>query len=909
MRPLLYPLLLTSSLCLSGLAQAGLYEDAQQKIAAGEERAAIIYLKNLLQKQPDHQDGRGLLGQLLADAQQWGAAEKELLRALKLGAAETPLLEPLIRSQIQQRKWQAALTTLDERWPDDHRSAERMLYRGDIHLGLGQLTEAESAYYQALQLAADNRATLGLALIAKAKGTLPEALSTLEPIVDDPELGQRAKLLKAEILLDMNQAEPAMAVIIPMIAAQPDAPQLKLLRAQAYAIQQQFDKVEADLASLPDSYQQSSKYLMLSAFAALGQKDYDAAYQHSNNLLQQQPNNPQALLLTGTALHLSGDNDQAIKHLSRFVELIPHHLNGRLMLASTQQALRKPTESLQTLQPVLDLAEPPAKATALAGYAYIALGDWEKGEQLLSEAMAEDPQLENLRSPLAMSQIMSGKADRALALLADDDEPALQQDALRVTAYLRQQQFAEALDFIEQRRQSQPDNATYPLLAGMVYLNQQDFDKARQSYETALDIAPDNLPARFALIRLNLQQKNFDIARRYAEEVLEREPDNLNALMSMAVIAEKTDHEAAMLSWLEQASQRNDQALQPVTAIVRYYLTQQQNDKARTEAHGFYLSNPEMPGAIALYTHTLRSLGDSREAVKHASRLVQRYPNNTGYLRLLAETHLDLGEKAEALKHSQKAMSLNPELSANLLLHTRLLLANGETEQAEQHARQLLKQQSNPLNERLLGMVLMAQGKEVEALPHLEAAAKAHSDGALTIALADAYLADRQPQEAIRTLTEFLKDNADAPTVQLHLANILYASGEVDKAMVQYQALTDNHPDHPVAWNNLAWILMERDDPRSLEYARTALELAPEDANVLDTAGWVLLQSGEYEEALKLLKKAAELEPENPEVQFHYAKALLANQQPDAARKILDPLSKANHRFSPDASELLRQLR
>src|SRR5690606_17109420 len=89
--------------CLSGaitisstaLAEDRYLRDAQQYFDKGEINAAIIQLKNALQRQPEHGPGRLLLGRSYLRQGEGASAEKELERARVLGVEDRTVL-PLL---------------------------------------------------------------------------------------------------------------------------------------------------------------------------------------------------------------------------------------------------------------------------------------------------------------------------------------------------------------------------------------------------------------------------------------------------------------------------------------------------------------------------------------------------------------------------------------------------------------------------------------------------------------------------------------------------------------------------------------------------------------------------------------------------------------------------------------------
>ncbi len=72
-----------------------------------------------------------------------------------------------------------------------------------------------------------------------------------------------------------------------------------------------------------------------------------------------------------------------------------------------------------------------------------------------------------------------------------------------------------------------------------------------------------------------------------------------------------------------------------------------------------------------------------------------------------------------------------------------------------------------------------------------------------------------------------------------------------------------------------------------------ALQLAPDDAAIMDSVGWGYYRSGRLEEGLKLLRRAFAGNPD-PEVAAHLGEVLWMLGDKDEARKIWQDSLKAN---------------
>ena len=87
-----------------------------------------------------------------------------------------------------------------------------------------------------------------------------------------------------------------------------------------------------------------------------------------------------------------------------------------------------------------------------------------------------------------------------------------------------------------------------------------------------------------------------------------------------------------------------------------------------------------------------------------------------------------------------------------------------------------------------------------------------------------------------------------------------------------------------------------------------AYRLAPANAGVVDTLGYILLKNGRTDEAIKVLKKAVLLLPDNPTVHYHLALAYIKSGNPDIAKEhLVKALAKDGFPDATRARILLRE--
>jgi len=88
--------------------------------------------------------------------------------------------------------------------------------------------------------------------------------------------------------------------------------------------------------------------------------------------------------------------------------------------------------------------------------------------------------------------------------------------------------------------------------------------------------------------------------------------------------------------------------------------------------------------------------------------------------------------------------------------------------------------------------------------------------------------------------------------------DVAYALPIIDRVLA-------GNPENPDYFNNFAWYLAatKRAPAKALELALRAYELAPEDANIMDTVAETYYAAGDYEQAIAWEKKALALDPDN----------------------------------------------
>jgi tetratricopeptide (TPR) repeat protein len=150
--------------------------------------------------------------------------------------------------------------------------------------------------------------------------------------------------------------------------------------------------------------------------------------------------------------------------------------------------------------------------------------------------------------------------------------------------------------------------------------------------------------------------------------------------------------------------------------------------------------------------------------------------------------------------------------------------------------------------------------------------------------------------EEYNILADLDPENA---SVHLSIGHIYSRQGEINKAIEEYKQVITLAPDSPIGYNELAYHYAESETnlDKGLEYALKATTLAPKEASILDTLGWVYFKKENYNKAIESLKSAVESRPNAPTIRFHLGMAYYKNSDLKKALNELNNSLKISGRF------------
>lgn len=892
---------LTVVFLLGGVAGCSKTSDTQALISEakayqkkGETKAAIIQLKNALQQNPEDRDARLLLGQIYSQTGDSQSAEKELRKALSLGASPAEVLPTLARSLLEQRQFQKVLDEVkltDGAKPD----ANLLSLRGSAYLGLGKTKEAKESF--ALALAADPAfpdALIGSAKQAVADGNIAAATIFAEQAVDKNPTNVDVWLFKGDLMRMERKPDEALLAYATVIKLQPTNIVPYVSRALVYADKGNFEAGSAELAAARKQDAKSLQVTYTQALLESGQGKHAAALESVQQVLRVAPDHMPSVLLAGATQYALGATQQAEQHLKRYLERAPGNKYASKLLIATLLKNGDTARALKVLTPMLVEGDKDPQLLTLAGEAYLLERDYKKSTQYFEKASAIAPNAAIIRTGLGMSKIgqgdnASGIAELELATTLDP-KPAMP-GLMVVTTHLRLQEFDKALAAIAKLEKTQPNNAMLQNLKGGAYAGKKDFASARTSFEKALAIQPDFFPAVSSLALLDLQDKKVDVAKKRLETFLEANKTDVRPMQALSNLALSQGKKEEAITWLQKASTDKPDDLKLALSLTGLYLQAGEKEKALALAQKLQTANPTSPEALDFLAQAQFASKDYPSALDNYKKLTVMVPTSPVVPLRTAAVLMAMQNQAAAIEAVKAALVIKPDFLEAQLVLADLELRRGNHAQVLDIAKAIQKQvPKNAVGFVLEGDILMLQKKPEMASKAYDRALALGKTGPLVIKQSEALAQSGKTGQGRALVTQWLKDHPADESMRLYLGTAQLASNEGKAAIDQYLEILKTSPKNVAALNNLALAYQQEKDPRALEYAEKAYALAANNPAVLDTLGWLLVGQNNMARGLPMLEKAASGAPAVFDVRYHFAQGLVKSGDKVKARKELEQL-------------------
>ena len=876
-------------------------DQALQHLEEGRVTTAMIETRNLLQKNGLHADAQLLLGRIFAAQGDTASAEQEIRKAEKLGmdhgTVTVALAEALLTGGQFQRLIDEIKPGAESSADNTEIAAELLAARGQAQLSLGRQQEA-AVSFNAARVAAPAcvRALLGQAQLALlAKDTAGAA------VLADSAFAARPKsldvwLTRADIAQAGGKPEQAIQALEQAIRHTPGNIMPRLAAARLQIDSDKFSDAQALLDAVRKMAPRHPLVNHTQAVLHLRQRQFAPAREAAALAVAAAPDYVPAVRLLAEAELETGFVQQAQTRLQQLLQAHPENPVVRRSYAAAMLRINQPALALEALAPLLQQVEVDPAGLSLAGQAHMQVGDYTKASALMTRAAAASPAAAGDLVALGLRQVARGDTASGLAELEKASALDAQgtggtgADFVLALTHLKAGDFDRALAAAQRLQIKQPGNPMVHNLLATAYIGKGDPASARSSLERALSLDANHTPAALNLAVLDAQQGQPARARQRLQDLLAKDKGHVDVITALAALQGKQGGEPGELSrLLEQGRAADAKAVGVRLLLVRQHLIDNDIAAALQVAQELQRVAPDNPDALAALGAAQFVNGQRPQALATYTALLARTPNSPEATVRLGDVHAALQDNAAAEVAYTKAMGMSPDYPGAVAAMVRLLARTGRASEALKRAQDWRhRAPQSPLGEELRGDVLVSQNQFAQAARAYDAAYALAPSGDTAVkhhgAMRRAGLGQVGAKVDGSRLQQWLRQHPQDLATRHYLADQQLHAGDLAAASDNYRLVIEAQPGNAFAMNNLANVYLMQKDARGLATAQAALKLSPNDANIMDTLGQALTESGAAAQALPVLRKAVSLNPEETTYRIHLALALARSGDKPAAR-------------------------
>ncbi|WP_432239845.1 tetratricopeptide repeat protein [Herbaspirillum robiniae] len=493
-------------------------------------------------------------------------------------------------------------------------------------------------------------------------------------------------------------------------------------------------------------------------------------------------------------------------------------------------------------------------------------GQWQSAYVTILSAAQQtrDPRLAKRAAEIAITARQPSEALVAVRLwteLAPHSDEALQN-------YLGLIMLSDSVDEIEplltQRLADAAPQARGPMILQIQRLLVRAKDK-QASFAILQKVTQpygDLLETHLALAQGAFSVGDTTYAQREARAALKIKPDSELAILTAAQVAPDTKEATKLIS---EFLRKYPDSREVRIAYARSLVEQKNYKEARAQFEALLKEDGEDPTTL----FALGVLSAQTDQLKDAENYLQRY------LQVLASQPEDDRDPSQAI-----------------LLLSRIAEERKDYDGALRYLDQAEPGSDGYVNIQVRRAQLLARKSDIDgARKALEAAQSESANDAEQLQLVQAeslLLRDaNRNQEAADVLKGGIDRFPNNTDLLYDYAMVLEKLGKYDEMEKTLRRVMKLAPGNQHAYNALGYSLADRNIrlPEALELIQKAADMAPEDAFIADSLGWIQFRMGKLEQAETQMRRAYALRPD-PEIGVHLGEVLWTRGKQDEARQV-----------------------
>jgi putative PEP-CTERM system TPR-repeat lipoprotein len=862
------------------------YEKALVSFNQQEFKESYIYLKNALQKTPEHLPSKLLIGRIFLIDGYPDAAITEFEEVIVAGADINLVILPLANAYLIKREFQKII---DLNIPQTSNRATQLdiyLLKANAYIQQNNYNLAVSQFRRAKEKFGDEiRVTNGLAQMAllnkdfaRAREIVNHALSSnpknaqsklVSGLIFQAEKQYNNALIEFQVAYQNAPEDPAIiralansygqagnilkaTELVSKIEAQsPGSLQTKLLKARLLAMSEKSKEADIILAELSQTLSLVDK----------GDKQYTSKIS----------------LVAGITAYLNHNYDVSVRELSRYLNdeeptaelvamLAEGHIRTNNIKAATQLLERHESLILDNIQ-----------IASLSCDLYLSSNKIFKCDSLVQQLKQRHGDAEYITLLEAKLLNRRNRPKEALSILQTKLVNNKSTDTIlfRIALLANLGRYEESLKDAQTLLTNTPENLAYLNLNIDLFIRLEDFEQANVLLKKVLQQDPDNVAGLIHQSRIRFAFADLQGAGASIQKVLGMDKANFSALLLSGQILVKQNKLDDAINQLIGAKTVDANSTSPRELLVSIYKQQDKLDLAISELNQLIKIRSSEFEYIHEKAKIYLTLNQTDKAKSQLDLLFFQWIEQPGKLVQLSRLQMINNDVLGAETSLKTALQKAPNFLIANLEYVELLLAKNAFAEADEYIKKMqLSFPDNPNVNLVKGHYFKEIGEVESAYLHYY---KAHSlSNNFTVALIELYKLASQDVHRADILNIFNKliESKPEDNFSRHLyADLLFIEGEMSQASKHYEKLilVDGLPNKANIYNNLANIMISSDIVTAMSYANEAVKLNSNSSSILDTQGWLYTKNNNPQQGLSILRQAFTLNSENPAIRYHLA--------------------------------------
>jgi putative PEP-CTERM system TPR-repeat lipoprotein len=884
------------------MAQSNTAEDYEKALVSFNKQAfkeSYIYLKNALQKTPEHLPSKLLIGRVFLIDGYPDAAIIEFEEVIQAGADINLVILPLANAYLIKREFEKII---DLNIPQSSNRATQLdlyLLKANAYIQQNNFNLAESQFRRAKEKFGDEvRVTNGLAQMAlinkdfvRARQIINHALSNnsknaqsklVSGLIFQAEKQYSNALIEFEAAYQNAPEDPAIiralansygqagnilkatGLVSKIYAKSPGSLSTKLLKAQLLAISEKSKEADVILAELSQTLSLVDK----------GSRQYTSKIS----------------LVAGITAYLSHNYEVTVKELSRYlndgeptVELVAMLAEGHIRTNNIKAAaqLLERHESL-----ILDNIQ----IASLSCDLYLSSNKVFKCDSLVQQLKQRHGETQNILLLEAKLLNRRNRPREALNILQTKlaDDKSTDTILFRIALLANLGRYEESLKDAQTLLENSPEKLAYLNLNIDLFIRLKDFEQANALLKKVLQQDPDNLAGLIHQSRIKFSLADLQGADASIQKVLAMDKANFSALLLSGQILVKQNKLDNAINQLIGAKTVDANSTSPRELLVSIYKQQNKLDLAIGELNQLVKLRITEFDYIHEKAKIYLTLNQKENAKSQLDLLFFQWAEQPEKLVQLSRLQMINNDQEGAEISLKTALRQAPNYLIANLEYVELLLAKNAFSEADEHIKKMQLSFPDNANVSLVRGHYFKETGEIESA-YLHYYKAYFLSNNFTLALIELYKLANQDVHRADILNIFNKHVKSKPgdNFSRHLyADLLFIKGEKSQARKHYEKLilVDGLPNKANIYNNLANIMISSDIVIAMSYASEAVKLNPNSSSILDTQGWLYTKNNNPQQGLNILRQAFTLNSKSPAIRFHLAFTLNELGRTDAAK-------------------------